>query len=1005
MWRTHCQGRKLPSPWASICCAMLAFSITASVPAANSNAQTAPDKTFDDSQIEFFESKIRPLLVEHCLECHGAEPAKVRGGLWLTSREQMLEGGDTGPAIVPGEPDESLLIEAVRYEDYEMPPQGMLTAEQIELLELWVRQGAPDPRQPSVAETMGPPDIESGRAFWSFQPLPPIQQPTDPTPTADNDQRQNIRSFGHDSADWCETRIDEFIFDAYHQNGIAPVADADRHQLLRRTHLALTGLPPTAEEIARFVSLTNPINEDLADVIDRLLASPRFGERWGRHWLDVARFAESSGGGRSLMFPDAWRFRDYVIASFNNDKPFDQMVRQQIAGDLLPFESREQRNENITASGFLALGPINYEQQDKEALRMEVIDEQVDTVGRAFLGMTLGCARCHDHKFDPIPMSDYYALAGIFGSTESLVDGNVSSYVTQSVATQHELDAHSEYQARLKTLNLHRASLEKRIAELGGPQSQQNVGTPATVIRSQNVAGIVVDNEAAQLVGEWTRSTSVKAYVDAGYVHDANQPKGNHRAVFQPKLETGGTYEVRLAYSAGGNRATNTLIVVDHQDGRFTRRLDQTETPPIDGLFVSLGEFRFEANNLASVTIDNTDTDGVVIADAVVFLPKSDQRDGQQPDAQPQPNQTGGELENSASISAVELRHLQQDLKRVNQQVAELKKTAPSKLPVAMSVKDSPSPADGHIHIRGNVRQLGDAVPRGFLQVVTPADQWPAIPADASGRLQLAQWIASEHNPLTARVYVNRIWRHLFGRGLVESTDNFGKMGTGPSHPELLDYLAASFVADGWSTKRLIRRIMLSHVFRLDSRTGPAKTLDPDNRWLWRAQRRRMDAEILRDCLLHASGELDLTPGGLTIRKLSQYDLGYEFNSFRRSVYVPAFRNSMLDLFEIFDIANPNVVTGHRNTSTLPTQALFLMNSPWVIERTARMAESICAESETAEQRLRSVYLRLLGRPPHNSEAELALQFIKSSTSLSDRQRWQTVIHAVVCSIDFRYIH
>ncbi|MEL7498487.1 MAG: DUF1553 domain-containing protein [Planctomycetota bacterium] len=955
-----------------------------------------PDvQQFTTEQIEFFENQVRPVLVEHCLECHGDSKEKLRGGLWLTSRKQILDGGDSGPAIVPGKPEESLLIQAVHYEDYEMPPVGKLPAKTIDVLEQWITIGAPDPREPGKTKPVAEINIEASRDYWAFRPVvgDPENESSVPGPL--------------DPAfeEWSRSTIDRWIARAYQDAKLKPVSDADRHQLLRRVHFAITGLPPTPDQIASFTSSPRSIDADLADVVDELLASPRYGERWGRHWLDVARFAESSGGGRSLMFPEAWRFRDYVISAYNEDKPFDQMIMQQIAGDLLPYETQEEKNQNLVAAGFLVLGATNYEQQDKELLRMEVIDEQVDTVGRAFLALTLGCARCHDHKFDPIPTRDYYAMAGIFGNTESLVDGNVSTYVSQSLATDQEQQAYAAYQSQLKKLNQKLKAARNEVAKLGG--GSKSGDSTRYVVKSKQLKGIIVDNRDAKLVGKWTDSVVVKQYVDRGYIHDQGQPKGKNRAVFQPKLDMGGQYEVRLAYSSGGSRASNTKVIVDHQDGKETLQINQSKQPPIGNLFVSLGTFRFEADNVAAVTISNEGADGVVIADAVQFLYRADDAKADAPSTDDPSVSKENDPDPAEPKVSHELKLAQARVKALDQQLRKLKSKPPRPIAKAMSVKESREPKDGHVHIRGGVRNLGEVVPRGFLQVVTPTDQWPSIPPTASGRLELAQWIADADNPLTARVYVNRVWRHLFGKGLVETTDNFGQMGTRPSHPELLDSLTSEFVRDGWSTKKLIRKIVLSRVFRLSAqRSDTALAQDPENRMLWRANRRRMDAEVLRDSILFAAGQLDLQAGGLTIRKITQYDLDYEFDTRRRSVYVPAFRNSMLDLFEVFDIANPNMVVGHRNTSTLPTQALFLMNSPWVIDQTASIAKSICQAAEPPRERLELVYLKLLGRVPTDREVELSLGYLDAAKHDSDDQaNWQRVVHAIIGSLDFRYIH
>ncbi len=810
--------------------------------------------------------------------------------------------------------------------------------------------------------------------------------------------------------DWSESPIDQFILARLENENLQPVADANRETLVRRAYAALIGLPPTVAQIDSFVDDPDEIKSAFSKVIDELLASPHFGERWGRHWLDVVRFAESSGGGRSLMFPDAWRFRDYVIDSYNADKPFDQFIREQIAGDLLPYDSHEQKIEQFVATGMLALGPTNYEQQDKELLRMEVIDEQVDTLGRAFLGLTLGCARCHDHKFDPIPMTDYYALAGIFGSTQSLVDGNVSKYVQRPLSTEAELAAEKSYRDQVAKLSKQLAANRKKLQELGSHGANNQPDKKNRLAR--NLAGIVIDDRAAELVGQWTESTSAAFFVDGHYLHDGDSDKGKKQAVFSPKLNAGGDYEVRLAYSPGGNRASNVPVIIDHQDGQITVTVNQSKSPPIDGLFVSLGTFRFEADNKSSVTISNAATDGHVIVDAVQFLKRAPTKPASN-EATSDPQAGKGDLTsaNEPPVESAEIRELRQEMDRLEAELKQLKKSPPQQTAFAMSVRDVPKPTDGHLHIRGSVRNLGPIVKRGFISVCCNGPVKPELAEQESGRLQLAEWIASPDHPLTARVYVNRVWRHLFGQGLTSTTDNFGFMGQRPTHPELLDHLAIEFVREGWSTKKLIRQIMLSHVYRLSAAPNPeALAKDSTNRLLWRTNRRRVDAEVLRDSILFVAGDLDLTRGGLTIRKITQYDLGYEFDTNRRSVYVPAFRNSMLDVFEVFDFANPNLVIGHRNTSTLPTQALFLMNNPLVIEQSGKFATRLLSHTKMSDrERVELAYRQALGRRPTQDELEQTLGYINefSATSSAADPRlaaWSSVCHAIFASLDFRYI-
>ena len=948
-------------------------------------SQRADDVTakFNPSQIEFFENEIRPILVDHCLQCHGADKTRIRGGLWLTSRESMLEGGDSGPAIVPGNPQESLLIQSVHYDAFEMPPSGKLSVEKIAALEEWIEMGAPDPRETDENPKPQAIDIQAGKQFWSFKPVEAVQVPA-------------TRS------DWPQTAIDQFIWRRLQQAGIEPVPDASRETLIRRAYIALIGLPPTPEQIDQFVEDPRDTPNAFDAVVEQLLDSPHFGERWGRHWLDVARFAESSGGGRSLMFTDAWRYRDYVIDSFNRDKPINQFIKEQIAGDLLPYENHAQKIEQIVATGFLALGPTNYEQQDKELLNMEVVDEQIDTVGRAFMGMTLGCARCHDHKFDPIPMTDYYALAGIFGSTVSLVDGNVSKYVEQTLATKEEIAKENTYRNQVAELTKKLDAAKKQLAKMGYRDNKQTL-SPISI---DQLRGVVVDNEYARHTGLWKKSTSVPSYVGRDYMHDNNENKGEKQVVFQPKLDSGGIYRVFLAYTPGGNRASNVPVTIDHQDGQKQVIVNQSEAPSIDGTFVSLGSYRFEADSVARVTISNEDTDGYVIVDAVVFLKVGEETTNRESGLNHRPittrhkanNPTGANRESKA---VQELRVL---IRSLDQQLTALKRKPPRPTAKAMSVRDSATPADGHVRIRGSVRNLGPQVKRGFLSVCCEGDHQPDLQPHESGRLQLAEWIANPSHPLTARVYVNRVWRHLFGIGLVRTTDNFGMVGEPPSHPELLDYLAAKFVARDWSTKDLIRSIMQSRVYQLGNDfDADCFRRDDQNRLLWRANRRRVDVEVLRDSILFVAGSIDKTPGGLTIRKLSQYDLGYKFDTVRRSVYVPAFRNSMLDFFEVFDFANPNLVIGDRNTSTLPTQALFLMNSPMVAQQSKMAARKFLkAEVANQQQRIVWVYRTLIGREPNEDELEVTKQYLSTFDSIEDG--WASFCHAMFASLEFRYI-
>ena len=908
-------------------------------------------------EFDFFEKEIRPLLYKHCYKCHSAEAEKLKGGLLLDSSQGWAIGGDSGPAIVPGDVEGSLLLRAVSYEDgdLQMPPKYKLADHERAALATWVEAGAADPRDRQTSGKAKGIHLATGRKFWSFRP---VVNHAVPKVNSAPGQGKNLGA------------IDHFILSRLAKEDIEQVDLARPETLLRRLYFDLIGLPPTPEQIDDF--LTDPSPEAYARLVDRLLGSPQFGETWGRHWLDVARFAESSGGGRSLMFKDAWRFRDYVIRAFNDDKPFDQFIREQIAGDLMPPGTRKQQNERFVATGFLALGPHNYELQDKELLRMEVVDEQIETVGRAFLGMTLGCARCHDHKFDPVPTNDYYALAGIFRSTQSLVPGNVSGWVARELEPE--------------------PALRKAIEQHAEETKQANVALKAAkkelrkVEEATGKAGVYIDDLEAEIIGEWMKSTSNKTYFGDNYIHDKGEGKGQKKVIFTAELKEAGEYEVRFGYTAGTNRAQKAPVTIEHANGPTTIRVNQREKPPINDNFKIIGRFQFNAGK-AVVSVSNENTSDVVIADAVVFVPVAELKKDSVPD--------------------LRLAKLRGDVDRLVKRVDALKETKSTDLPKAMSVQDEKETGDWHVHIRGEIRNKGAVVPRGFLQVASKRKTvaQPTIAAGKSGRLELAEWVASSDNPLTSRVMVNRIWHHLIGKGLVRTTDNFGMMGEKPSHAALLDWLAHQFVVDQWSVKKMIRRIVMSRTYRLSS-TGESAgwASDPENRLIWRANRKRLTAEAIRDSILSVSGQLSMQQGGPTIRKFSQYDWGYEFNTIRRSVYVPLFRNTLLEVMEAFDVANPNVVSGRRSETTLPTQALYLMNSPFVNAEAERAGERIIRSGVSDAERVRLVYRLALGREPSAVEADVVMKFIEESKTGQKSRAWSALVHSLFGSVDFRHL-
>ncbi len=888
---------------------------------------------------EIFEKQIRPALLEHCIRCHGEE--KQKGGLRLDSARGWAIGGDSGPALIPRD-DQSMLLRAIRYDDadLEMPPKGKLPAKTIEAFEQWIALGAIDPRvEDSVESDSKEPftDLEKGRSFWAFQPRSRAEPPT------------------VNQTQWPASDIDRFVLAGLERDGLTPNPAADRATLLRRVYYDLVGLPPTPQEIRAFAE--DPSDRALAKVVDRLLNSPRFGQRWGRHWLDVVRFAESSGGGRTLLLPDAWRFRDYVIDSFNCDVPYDRFVKEQIAGDLLPWSEWTERQRNLIATGFLLLGPTNYEMQDKDILEMDVVDEQLDTIGKAFLGMTIGCARCHDHKFDPIPAADYYAMAGIFKSTQSLIHSNVSSWNTVGLPLPAEQELRlAEHERMVQAAKKRLQQATRQWKEAGGEPKQSQ--SEASIDPTQFDA-IVVDDVDAEREGSWTESTSNPRFVGAHYIHDASEQKGQKSVVYRPSLEHEGEYEVLVSYSPGSNRSTRVPVHVFHREGETVVRIDQRQPPPIQNALVSLGRFAFDPDQPPRIIISNEGTsDGVVIADAVVLamtakpLPETflDREDASEQDASEQGAQQLMELK-------ARVDELQKDLKRLEQ-------SGPSR-PVAIAVEDRSDTGDIHLAIRGVAGQNGPLTKRGVIQVAS-WEGFPEIPSGCSGREEFAQWISDPRNPLTARVMANRVWYWMMGQGIVRTVDNFGSTGEPPSDPALLDHLANLFIEDEWSIKKLVRRIALSRVYQLSSEPRPELNIDQSNRNYWRANRKRLRAEDIRDSILMVAGSLDDNFGGPTIKPGTTIEYGYQFDTLRRSVYLPVFRNTLPQIFEVFDFADPNIQRGQRNASTIASQALWMMNHPSVGKQSQQAAARLLEMPHaTDEHRIDYAYMQVLGRASH----------------------------------------
>jgi hypothetical protein len=720
-----------------------------------------------EADLAFFESRIRPVLIEHCGECHLG--GKAKGGLRMDSRTLLLGGGDSGTALVPGDPDASLLIRAVRYEDPDlrMPPRHRLPSSSVKDLEEWVRRGAPDPRAEPAAEGTAAAHgaVGDGRDHWAVQPLHPVPPP------------------GGVAAG---RGLDAFIHAKRSAAGLEAAPPADDRTWMRRVTLDLIGLPPTTEEVERFLADGRP--DARTRWVDRLLSDPAYGERWARWWLDVARYADTNGQDENKVMANAWRYRDWVVRAFNADLSFDRFAMAQIAGDLLPADGVDERErmDRLIATGFLVLGPKLLAEQDKPKLVMDIIDEQVDTVGRAFLGLTLGCARCHDHKFDPVSQREYYALAGIFHGTRTMENlAFVSKFNERPVATADELAAIREQ------------------------QELQKSPTPPPVVQALAVSEATVTNLPVMI-------------------------RGSH--------------------------------------------LNPTKDP----------------------------------------------------------------------------------------------------------------------------------VPRGFPRWVGTLPV-PAPGATGSGRLELAQWLVHPANPLTPRVLVNRVWAAHFGQGLVRSPENFGLRGDLPTHPELLDWLAARFVSGGWSLKALHREIVLSATYGQSAVVDEAANArDPENRWLHRFPRQRLEAETLRDAVLAVSGQLDRRVGGTLVDwKNDEYVPGDEapFRERRRTLYLPVVRDRGTDLMTAFDGANPSVSMPQRPSTVVAPQALFLMNSPVVLEAARRLGGQVAANSQPPDAGVDVLYRAVLGRAARESERERAVRLLADARleTLPGNERWAVLAQVLLCSNEFNH--
>ncbi len=920
-------------------------------------AVAAEESVVGPKEFEFFEAHVRPLLVKNCYQCHSKSDAK--GGLVLDTREGIRKGGDSGAAIVPHDPDKSRLIEAVRYTnpDLQMPPKNRLSAVEIETLEKWVAMGAPDPRNDVEADSGPAPtgmSIEAGREFWSFRPIS--------SPEVPYVQQQ----------EWVQNPIDAFVLAKLESKNLLPALRADKRTLIRRVTFDLIGLPPTTQEIQAF--LDDESTNAFQSVVERLLKSPGYGVRWGRHWLDVVRYADSNGLDENLAFGNAWRYRDYVVDSFNKDKPFQRFLIEQIAGDLLPEANQETR----TATGFLVLGAKVLAEPDREKLVMDTIDEQIDTIGKAFLGITLGCVRCHDHKFDPVKQPEYYSLAAIFKSTRTFADsgiGAIKYWNEYSLATEEDL-------AQLK-------EIDQQIAE-----------KKSAVTAFNDAARVRLQKESRAKAADYLMAASRFSHGSSlAQVEAIALPLGLHPRILHH-------CRLHLHY---------------HQDDPFFRRWHELaiirDVVGIGQHYAPLfeaAEREFAAaqakNALATVLTDeHLEFARAALYDASGFLA-----------IPPKPEFAFDE-----------------------QTLREYYRLADESRTFESSAIDSPSVmgvADGAIHtkipiqIRGSHLNPGAEVARDFPAVMRPTNSTTVLPSDQSGRRELAEWMASETHPLTARVYVNRIWRWHFGQGIVPSTENFGVLGARPSHPELLDWLAHRLIESGWSTHALHRLILFSNTYQMASAhrdEQTASTIDPENSLRWKCGIQRLDAEQVRDAILAVSGRLDESIGGKTVPlRNRQFVFDHtsidhtNYDSLRRAIYLPVIRNNIYSLFEQFDFPDPTMPTGHRNSTVVAPQTLIMMNSELIMDSAQAFSGELMKQSADDVSRAGVVYERALGRLPIGHEVQRILEFIdgfvsrnqsdasleiERGTSNRDdstirKQAWSMVCQSLMASNEFLFL-
>jgi cytochrome c553 len=1092
--------------------------------------------------IEFFERRVRPILTEKCLTCHGAQLA-IMGGLRLDSRAALLKGGDRGPAIVPHSPEKSLLIRAVSYQDLQlkMPPTGKLSEQEIADLVAWVKMGAPDPRSESAPTADWKPgiDFQNGRSFWAFKT---IQKPVPPQVRQEN---------------WIRSPIDRFVLARLEEKNLEPALPTDKYSWLRRVTFDLIGLPPTPQEIEAF--LADGSSDAQQRVVERLLSSPHYGERWGRHWLDLVRFAETNGHEFDNDKLDAWRYRDYVIRAFNQDLSYNEFVREHIAGDLLPAKRQSADGtffESPLGTSFLWFGEVLNSATDSVKSRADEVDNQIDVLTKAFLGLTGACARCHDHKFDPIPTSDYYALAGFLHSTnvsETIVDA--PSRVRQIAVLRDKIaDVNQKIRELLKPQEAVEAQrLKKYLLDAteawpteAAKETDKAKDLPTSLPEVWNARlksarkepedvfypfAAIAEALLSKAGSAETASTSSDAFQKAlaEVRHElklsaakASWNSPDHRArgeVLHEDFETENFEEWKVAgqafgsgpvhalppnqgiwnyqgqglansFAGGSDRLVGSLTskkfklpklfvhvrmggsaekaTAERAGLRFTVVADGHKSLHLypngnGGLQWMTLRLTKEIGRVGYFEIVDRSTNGHIVVDQIVLSDsKAPPKNTRQPATEILSLLSQTDLQSLGSLAeayqSLLLRLLKHDspsnrllpalsatgkledvvvrspsepirslagvssseaLKQLQDERLAFEQAIPESA-FAMVAEDE-NPHDVRVHIRGNHKNLGEVAPRRFLQVVAGEGQ-PPVP-HGSGRLQLAEWMVNPGNPLTARVMVNRIWKHHFGQGIVRSTDNFGKNGDGPTHPELLDFMASHFIASGWSVKAMHRMMLLSNTYAMSGQADPAAAkTDPENKLLHHMPVRRLEAEAIRDSILAVSGTLNRTLFGPSVPPhISAYQDGRGKpqsgpldGQGRRSIYIQVRRNFLTPMFIAFDYPLPISAIGNRSASTVPSQALIMMNNEFVASQAEAWASRLRTETLNVEDRARRMFSQAFGRPARENEVQVVLRFAESQRARYaeagsienqiEQQVWTDVAHVLFNSAEFIYI-